>query len=133
MAGLVSGLACGAVLGLVEFLHPITFNVTAIVAFLVSVNGTFYSATVAWWLGLAKVRKGATCQIVEGLVIGMVAAVVAASLWVFGGPLIGAVDAGYYALLDSILTLMPGALFGGFAAGAVTGALLEAFDFDWVI
>lgn len=133
MAGLVSGLACGALLGLVESLHPITFNVTAIVAFLVSVNGTLYSATVGWWLSLAKVRKGASCQIIEGLVIGMVAAVVAASLWVFGGPLIGAVDGGYYALLDSIQTVLPGALFGGFAAGAVTGALLEAFDFDWVI
>jgi hypothetical protein len=28
---------------------------------------------------------------------------------------------------------MPGAMFGGLVAGAVTGALLEAFDFDWVV
>ena len=133
MAGLMSGLACGALLGLVETLHPVNFNVTAIVAFLVSVNGTCYSATVGWWLRQAKVKGGKPCQVIEAMVIGMVATVAAGSLWVFGGPLIGAVDGGYYALLDSIMTFMPGALFGGLVAGAVTGALLEAFDFDWVV
>jgi hypothetical protein len=133
MAGLVSGLTCGALLGFVESLHTVTFNLTAIVAFLVSVNGTFYAATVGWWLGQARVKQGAPCKIIERLVIGLVAAVVAASLWVFAGPLIGAVDGSYYALLHSILTLLPGALFGGFVAGAITGALLQAFDFDWLI
>ena len=129
----MSGLVCGALLGLVEIFHPVNFNVTAIVAFLVSVNGTSYSATVGWWLRQAKVKGGKPCQVIEAMVIGMVATVAAGSLWVFGGPLIGAVDGGYYALLDSIMTFMPGAMFGDFVAGAVTGALLEAFDFDWVV
>jgi hypothetical protein len=133
MAGLMSGLACGALLTTVEIFHPLNFNITAIVAFLVSVNGTSYSATVGWWLRQAKVKGGRPCQIIEALVIAMVATVAAGSLWVFGGPLIGAVDGGYHALLDSILKFMPEAMFGGFIAGAVTGALLEAFDFEWVV
>jgi hypothetical protein len=133
VAGLMSGLVCGALLGLVAMLQPRTLNVTLIVAFLVSVNGTFYSATVGWWLRQAKVRGGRPCQVIEALVIGMVATVAAGSLWVFGGPLIGAIDGGYFALLDAIMIFLPGALFGGVVAGAVTGALLEAFDFDWVV
>lgn len=133
VAGLVSGLVCGALLAAVELIHPLNFNITAIVAFLVSVNGTSYSATVGWWLRLAKVKGGRPCRVIEALVIGMVATVAAGSLWVFGGPLIGAVDGGYHALLDSILMFMPGAMLGGFIAGAITGALLEAFDFEWVV
>jgi hypothetical protein len=109
VAGLMSGLVCGALLGLVEIFHPVNFNVTAIVAFLVSVNGTSYSATVGWWLRQAKVKGGKPCQVIEAMVIGMVATVAAGSLWVFGGPLIGAVDGGYYALLDAIMTFLPGA------------------------
>jgi hypothetical protein len=60
-------------------------------------------------------------------------AVAAASLWVVGGPLIGAVDGSFNPLLESIFALIPAAMFGGLAAGAVTGALLEAFGFDWVV
>ncbi len=133
VAGLVSGLICGALLAVVELFLPLNFNFPAIVAFLVSVNGTSYTATVGWWLRQAKVKGGKPCQVIEALVIGMVATVAAGSLWVFGGPLIGAVDAGSYALVNSILMFMPGAMFGGFVAGAVTGALLEAFDFEWVV
>lgn len=50
-----------------------------------------------------------------------------------GGPLIGAVDGSFNPLLESIFALIPAAMFGGLAAGAVTGALLEAFGFDWVV
>ncbi len=133
VAGLVSGLICGALLAVVELIHPLNFNITAIVAFLVSVNGTSYTATVGWWLRQAKVKGGKPCQVIEALVIGMVATVAAGSLWVFGGPLIGAVDGGNYALVHSMMMFMPGAMFGGLVAGAVTGALLEAFDFDWMV
>ena len=133
MAGLLSGFCCGGLLGAIESLHSFTFNVIAVVAFMVSVNGTVYSAALSWWLRQARVKGGWSCQVIESLVIGMVATVAAGSLWVFGGPLIGAIDGSHYAFLNTLQALMPGAIFGGAVAGAVTGALLEAFDFDWVI
>ena len=133
LTGLLSGLFCGGLLGLVESLHPLTFNVIAVVAFMVSVNGIVYSAALSWWLRQARIKGGWRCQVVEALVIGMVATVAAGSLWVFGGPLIGAIDGSHYAFLNTLQALMPGAMYGGAFAGAVTGALLQAFDFDWVI
>lgn len=134
MAGLLSGMVCGGLLAMVEPLHPANFSITGVVAFLVSVNGILYSATVGWWLRRARIKGGGrACLVIESLVIGMVAAVAAASLWVVGGPLIGAVDGSFNPLLESIFALIPGAMFGGLAAGAVTGALLEAFGFDWVV
>jgi len=133
LTGLLSGLSCGGLLGAVESLHPFTFTVIAVVAFMVSVNGIIYSAALSWWLRQPLAKGSWRCQVIESLVIGMVATVAAGSLWVFGGPLIGAIDGSHYAFLNTLQALMPGAMFGGAAAGAVTGALLEAFDFDWAI
>jgi hypothetical protein len=132
LAGLLTGAACGILLALVEPLHPSNFHITGAVAFLVSVNGVLYVATVPWWVRVAVINRGQPCNLIEALVIAVLAAAAAGSLWVFAGPMIGVVHEGYHAALDAMLGLIPAALVGGFLGGAVTGALLEAFGFRWV-
>jgi hypothetical protein len=118
-------------LALVEPLHPENFHVSGAVAFLVSVNGTLYVATLGWWIEQARINRGRACNFVESVVIAMLAATAAASLWAVAGPLIGAVDTRFSPLLDAMLSLIPAAVVGGVLAGAVTGALLQAFGFRW--
>ena len=132
LAGLMTGAVCGLVLAFAQPLHPERFHVTGVVAFLVSVNGILYVATLAWWVRRARIGRGRSCNLVESLVIGVLAAAAAASLWVVAGPLIGAVDGRYGPLLDAMLAQVPVAMLAGATAGALTGALLQAFRFRWV-
>jgi hypothetical protein len=132
MAGLMTGAACGALLAFVEPLHPDSFHVTGAVAFLVSVNGVLYVATLPWWVKRARINGGRPCNLVESLVIAFLAAIAGASLWAVGGSLIGAIDQLYEPMLDSMLSLIPAAMVGGLLAGAVTGSLLQLFGFRWV-
>jgi hypothetical protein len=91
-----------------------------------------YVATLSWWVRRARIDRGRSCNLVESLVIAVLAAAAAASLWVEAGPLIGVVDERYVPLLDAMLSQIPAAMLGGAMAGALTGALLQAFGFRWV-
>jgi hypothetical protein len=131
MAGLLTGAACGGLLAVVEPFHTESFHIAGAVAFLVSVNGVLYVATLEWWIGRARIDRGRACNLVESLVIAMLAATAAASLWAVAGPLIGAVDGRYAPLFGAMFSQVPAAMTGGLIAGAVTGSLLQAFGFRW--
>jgi hypothetical protein len=132
LAGLATGSACGIVLALAEPLHPEEFHITATLAFLVGVNGVLYVATVRWWAGLATINRGQACNLIEALVVSVLAATAAGAVWAVGGPLVGAVDFGSRAILDVVHQEVPLAMVGGLIGGGVAGALLEAFGFRWV-
>lgn len=131
LAGLVTGAACGALLGLAQALHPASFNIAGAVAFLVAVNGVLYVASVRWWIGLTRPRQGEACNLIEALVISVLAAAAAGSLWVVSGPLIGIVDEPFVDVIEVLLQQIPAALLGGLIGGTLAGALLQAFDFRW--
>jgi hypothetical protein len=131
LAGLVTGAACGGLLGLSQALHPASFNIAGAVAFLVAVNGVLYVASVRWWIGLTRPRQGQACNVIEALVISVLAAAAAGSLWVVSGPLIGIVDAPFVDGIEALLQQIPAALLGGVIGGALAGALLQALDFRW--
>jgi hypothetical protein len=128
----VTGIVCGGLLALVEPLHPENFDAAGAVAFLVAVNGVLYVATVPWWVRRMGVGCGRPCNVVESMVIALLAATAAGSMWVVVGPMVGVVHEAYHAALDTMVRLTPGAAAGGLLGGAVTGALLEAFGFRWV-
>jgi hypothetical protein len=132
LSGLVTGAACGAMLVLVEPLHPQNFHILGAVAFLVSVNGVLYVATVRWWVKLAALNRRQPCNLIEAMVVAGLSAVAAASLWAVSGPFVGVVDEAFRGSLDVLHALLPISLFGGLVGGAVSGALLEAFGFKWV-
>lgn len=132
LTGLVTGAACGGVLALAQALHPESFNVAGAVAFLVAVNGVLYVATVRWWVGLTSRIRGQPCNLIEALVISVLAATAAGSLWAVSGPLIGIVDEPFLGLIEAMVQEIPAAILGGVIGGAMTGALLQAFGFRWV-
>lgn len=132
LAGLATGGACGLLLALAEPLHPEEFHITGTLAFLVGVNGVLYVATVRWWAGLAKINRGRSCNLIEALVVSVLAAAAAGAVWAVGGPLTGAVDYGSRGILDVVHQQVPLAMVGGLLGGGVAGALLEAFGFSWV-
>jgi len=133
LAGLTAGLVCGSLLALAEATLAFTLPVAAVVAFLVSVNGILYVVSVRWWVELTvRHAKSAYCNLIESIVIGILAACAATALWLVAGPLLGLLGASELQLSSALHREIPLAIMGGLLGGAVGGALLEAFRFRTV-
>lgn len=133
LAGLAAGVLGGTLLALVEPLHPQEFHVTGILAFLVSANGILYVASARWWMAMAVQQGRRACMLTQSAVIAVLAGISAGSLWVVGGPFVGAVDPVYADLIAAIGREVPYAVLGGVLGGGVAGAMLEAFRFPWAL
>jgi hypothetical protein len=135
LTGFATGAVCGGVLALVEPLHPRPFEIFPVLAFLVSVNGVLYVASVrtcvAWTRRLRFESR--PCHLIETLVIAALAGFTAASVWMLAGSLVGW-DAGNLLTeaVDALYQHIPTAMLGGLFGGAVAGVLLEALHFSWV-
>lgn len=134
MAGLMTGAFCGGLLAVAEPLHPAPFSAFAVLAFLVSVNGVLYVATVRWWLALSRRLhcESRPCYIIESVVMAVLAGVAAGSVWMMIGPLISFESELWQAASAAMHERMPLAVLGGLFGGAVAGVLLEFFRFSWV-
>jgi len=88
VAGVITGSLCGAALGMAEPLHPEPFSTFALLAFLVSVNGILFVASLGPLLSATRRIHLAflPCNWVEALVAGPLAAIAAGSVWVMAGP-----------------------------------------------
>lgn len=132
LVGALSGAASGAVLSVLAMLGFAVSPVVA-VAFLVSVNGVIYVASVRKAAATAGGLPRRWCPIAEGLVIGVVAVVVGGSFWAFANTLSGYDRPGFFLeVIESTSSIAPLAVAAGMAAGGVTGALLELFGFAWI-
>lgn len=133
VAGMMSGALCGVALAFsVPLLPEIGLDVV-IVAFVVSVNGMIYITTLGFWVNtLARIDAVAN-QWKQALVIGVVAMLTAASVWVVAKSIGGAVDSPMASVLMGLPDRLPATLLVGAMAGAITGALLELFRFRWVL
>ncbi|AGA90486.1 hypothetical protein Thimo_1709 [Thioflavicoccus mobilis 8321] len=133
MAGLAAGALCGVALMLAEPHHAEHFQIGGILAFLVSVNGILYVASVRWWVRIMTPRRSSRyCNLIESVVIGILAACAAGALWLVVGPLFGLLDTSEIAVSNALQRDVPAAVMGGLIGGAVGGALLEAFRFRTV-
>ncbi len=135
LAGLVAGAISGMLLLLGAFLHDAPFSLFAVLAFLVSLNGVLYVATVRRWVALTQriCRTSLSCNLVEAGIMALLAGVAAGSVWMISGPLINQ-DAGLWWLAASLEMhqQIPQAVLGGLLGGGVAGMFLEAFRFTWV-
>ncbi len=132
LLGGVSGVASGAVLTALTLLGA-GFSPVVAVAFLVSVNGVIYVASVRRVVGATGMLPRRWCPVAEGLVIGVIAIIVGGSVWAFANSLSGYERAGLFLqVIDHSADGLPLAVAAGIAAGAVTGMLLELFDFAWI-
>jgi hypothetical protein len=124
----------GLLLSAVALIAGVALPMAAAVALLVSVTGVLYVAALGFWcrsngLGGGRPRF---CSVVEGIVIAVIASITAMGLAAFAG-IFADQPAG---VLTNALTVasgdLPVAVLGGVMAGAVTGGLLELFEFAWV-
>lgn len=134
LVGVATGALCGSVLAVAEPLHAEPFSTFAVVAFLVSVNGVLYVASVGPTLALTRRMSPALQRYnwVEALVAGSLAALAAGGAWIMAGPLLGDGGALMQATSDALYRQLPVALLGGIFGGSVAGALLGVFRFPWV-
>jgi len=134
LAGATVGAFGGAVLAIAEPLHPHSFPVFAVLAFLVSVNGVLYVASVQRVVSLTRrlCFESRKCNLIEALVVSVLAGIAAGSVWVMAGPFYG--DPGSFVrdVGEAIYIQLPAAMLGGIFGGVVAGALLQAFGFSWV-
>lgn len=126
------GAFAGALLLAADRLVAIALPTAAAVALLVSVTGVLYVAGMNL-RGLQR-RPGRSrfCSLTEGIVIALIAVVVANSMAAFAGLF---ADDGSGPLTRALLLTadyLPVAVLGGMIAGAITGGLLELFEFEWV-
>ena len=134
MAGLTTGALCGAALAAAQPLHPAPFSTFALLAFLVSVNGVLYVASVRRWVALVQRLKieARPCNAIEALVIAALAGIAAGSVWMMAAPLLGETSPLVLEVSAALYRDLPVALLGGIFGGALAGSLLEAFGFAWV-
>lgn len=133
MAGVFSGALCGTALALLELQWPVVQLETAAVAFLVSVNGVIYVATLSLWIRLLTRVDAISNRLKQALVIGIVAMLTAASVWIVSKSIAGNVTDPIAQVLMDLPIRLPAVLMAGVVAGAITGALLEVFRFRWVL
>lgn len=135
MAGLGAGAVGGAILTIAEPLHAAPFSIFFVLAFLVSINGVLYVASVRWWVSLTHRMCQTTfpCYLVEAAIMATLAGVAAGSVWMVSGPLTN-LDAGLWWQAASLgmHQQIPLAVLGGLFGGGVAGMLLEIFRFSWV-
>jgi hypothetical protein len=132
LLGGISGALSGGVLSALALVGAGLSPVVA-VAFLVSVNGVIYVASVRRVVGATGMLPRRWCPVAEGLVIGVIAIIVGGSVWAFANSLTGYDRAGLFLeVIDRVSAALPLAAGAGIVAGAVTGMLLELFDFDWI-
>jgi hypothetical protein len=132
VAGLTTGVLCGALLALAEALHPFDFRGAASLAFLVSVNGILYIASVPWWVRRSAFEGNRSCDAIEGLVVALLAGLAAGGLWLGAAPLMGLPSSSLGLALAGLESELPMATFGAGFGGALAGVLLELFGFRWV-
>ncbi len=132
LVGALTGVLSGAVLAALALLGLGVSPVVA-VAFLVSVNGVIYVASVRWAAGNTGGLPRRWCPIAEAIVIGVVAVIVGGSLWAFASTLSGYDRPGILLqVIEGTSARLPLAVAVGAMAGGVTGCLLELFNFDWI-
>ncbi len=134
LAGLVAGATGGSVLAIAEPLHAAAFSVVAVVAFLVSVTGVLYVATVNWWVALTHRMQleARTCHRLESSIMAILAAVGAGSVWMVSGPLVPGGEGMWHQASLAMHRTIPEAVLAGLCGGAIAGFLLQSFRFSWV-
>jgi hypothetical protein len=134
MAGLVAGLAGGAVLAVATAMRAEPFPILAVLVFLVSINGTLYVATVRWWVELARRVKpcSRSCFLIESAAMAVLAGVAAGSVWMVTGPLLNLDGELWQTASLALHQEVPRAIVGGLFGGGIAGMLLEGFRVSWV-
>jgi hypothetical protein len=120
------------VLALAEALHPFDFYGGAVLAFLISVNGIFYVATVRRWVQWAAAGGNRYCDPIEVAVVALLAGLTAGGLWLGAAPLMGIGASDLSAAMVNLEAELPLATLGAVFGGALAGVLLETFGFRWV-
>lgn len=133
VTGMTSGAISGVLLALAAPVIPVVAFDAAVVAFLVSVNGVIYVVTVRSWATWLAALDAMAGRFKQALVIGVVAMLTAASVWIVAKSIAGEVSGPIAQTLMGLPGSLPAALMAGAVAGAITGALLEIFRFRWVL
>jgi hypothetical protein len=131
LAGLVGGAVAGSLLLLLTAVLGLRLPQAAGVSLLVAVTGVLYVALLVQ-RPVRRVCRGRYCDLVEGLVIAVIAVITANGLAALAGIVAEGTPGALTPVLMRAVDVMPQAVTSAMVAGAVAGGLLELFEFDWV-
>jgi hypothetical protein len=127
LTGLFSGLLAGALLSLVLWFLDEPVGVFVLAAGVVALVGALFEISERW---LVRVGIAWLPGVVSApLVAGLVAAVVAGSIWILGNTTATVLDARTQQAITGVLSDIPPGLLGGMLGGALSGMVLELFGF----
>lgn len=123
LAGLLAGIAGGALLALGLRVADAEIDMFPLAAGVVALVGGLFQLSRGW---IASTSSGWCPRLLSAPVVaGLIAAVVGSSVWIMGGTTAFAVDAATKGAIEGVVNRVPAGLFGGMLGGAVTGVLLE--------
>ncbi|WP_295404831.1 hypothetical protein [uncultured Thiocystis sp.] len=135
LAGLAAGAVGGTILALAEPFHAAPFSLFVVLAFLVSINGVLYVASLRRWVALTHrfCQTAFPCNLVEAAIMAILAGVAAGSVWMVSGPLTNIdPELWWQAASLGMHQQIPQAVLGGLFGGGIAGILLQIFRFSWV-
>jgi len=127
LTGLLAGGLAGGLLSLVLGFLDEPVGVFVLAAGVVALVGALFEVSGRWLvrLGIAWLPG----MVSAPLVAGLVASVVAGSIWILGSTTATVMDARTQQAIAEVLNDIPPGLLGGLLGGALTGILLELFGF----
>jgi len=127
LIGLFTGLLAAILLSLVLWFLGEPVGVFALAAGLVALVGALFELSERWLvrLGIAWLPGVVSAPLVAGLL----ANVVAGSIWIIGNTTVTALDAHTQQAIEQVLQDIPPGLLGGMLGGSMTGLLLEILGF----
>ncbi|MTW22337.1 spermidine synthase [Allochromatium palmeri] len=127
LTGLISGSLAGGVLSLLLWFLDEPVSVFVLAAGVVALAGVFFEIFEHW---LVKLGVAWLPGVVSApLVAGLIAAVVAGSIWILGNTTTTVLDMRTQEVITHVLNDIPPGLLGGVLGGAITGIMLEIFGF----
>lgn len=127
LTGLFAGLLAGGLLSLVLGFVAEPVGVFVLAAGVVALVGALFEISERWLvrLGIAWLPGVVSAPLVAGLV----AAVVAGSVWILGSTTATVLDTRTQQAIAEVLNDIPPGLLGGMLGGALSGMVLELFGF----
>ena len=127
LTGLLSGLLAGTLLSLALWFVGEPVGVFVLAAGMVALAGALFEVSERWLVRLGIVWLPGVVS--APLVAGLIAAVVAGSIWILGNTTATVLDARTQQAIAQVLQDIPSGLLGGLLGGSMTGILLEIFGF----
>jgi hypothetical protein len=127
LTGLLAGLGAGVILSAVLTFYPGDLSAFVLAAGVVALVGSLFQLNEHWIVQVCS--RWLPAGLAAPIVSALIAAVVAAGIWMMSGTTAAVMDLATKAVIDGVINDVPRGFTGGMLGGAITGLVLELLGF----